>query len=219
MPTRDELEVVPTSSMGHGSAKGHKFAMLEIFGEEALAMTQGSSFAPKQGVEWCGRYITIASLTNPPPCLIQAILWEVYEIGWRYELCALNQALNPHLWAEHHAECLSFIHTLFPGSSGLVLWLEALPTRAGDLSLTDSFPDNKCVLRTFCLFLSTWLNPHPSIASFPLTELTRAQAYELTSHACHFYVQTFFDHFSHLPLLPHQFPLEYHNLYDAVGAM
>ena len=67
MPTRDELKVVLTSSMGHGSAKGHKFAMLEIFGEEASAMMQGSSFALKQEVEWHRRYITIMSLTNLPP--------------------------------------------------------------------------------------------------------------------------------------------------------
>ena len=220
VPSRDELEAAPTSSRGHGSAKGRKLSALEIFGEAASAMTQGSSsFALKEEVEWRGRYITIASLTNPPPRLIQAILWEVYEIGWRYELCALDQALNPHLWAEYCAERLSFIHTLFPGSSGIVLWSEALPTRAGDLGLTDSFPDNKRVLRSFCLFLSTWPNPHPSIASFPLTEPTRAQAYELASHACHFYVQTFFNHFGRPPLLPHQFPLEYHSLRDVVGAM
>jgi len=81
--------------MGNKTAKGHKLAMLEIFSDATAAMVQGSSFAPTETVEWRGKYILIASLTNPPPCLIRAILWKIYEIGWHYELCALDQVLNP----------------------------------------------------------------------------------------------------------------------------
>lgn len=66
---------------------------------------------------------------DPPSCLIRAILWEIYKISWCYELCALNQVLLPSLWAEYCRECLRLMHAIFPGSLGLVLWSEALPSK------------------------------------------------------------------------------------------
>ena len=212
VPSKEELEVALTGSKGQGSAKSRKLAVLEIFSEVATALTQWCSFAPNGEVEWRGKYIPTASLSNPPPRLIKAILWEIYEIGWRYELCALDQVLNPHLWAECRAERLSFLHAIFPGSAGLVLWSESLPSTPGDLGLTDSHSDNERVLRSFCLLLSTWPNAHPSFTYIRLGEGSKhIQAYEVMSRACHFYVQTFFDHFSRPPLLPHRFPFDYHD--------
>ena len=212
--SKEELEATAacSKSKGHGSGKDRKLAVLDIFGEAAAAMTQGSCLAPTEEVEWRGKYIPIASLSNPPPRLAKAILWEVYEIGWRYELCALDQVINPRLWTEYRTERLNFLHSLFPGSAGLVLWSESLPSRAGDLGLTDSHPDNERVLRSFCLLLSTWPNSHPSFSYLHWKEGSKdVQVYEVMSRACHFYVQTFFDHFGRPPLLPHRFPLEYHD--------
>ena len=176
-------------------------------------MTQGSSLAPKETVEWQGRYIPITSLSNLPPRLTQAILWEIFEIGWRYELYALDQALNPQLWAEHRTERVSLFHSIFLGSAGLVLWSEPLPKAAGNLGLTDWWVDNDQVLRCFCFLLASWPNAHPSFLCIPRFDLEskRAQAHELMSRACTFYVQSFFDHFGRPPLLPHQFPFDYHN--------
>ena len=151
------------------------------------------------------------ALANPPPCLMRAILWEIYKIGWRYELCTLDQALTPRLWAEHHMEHVSFMHAIFPGSSGLVLWSEALPSKPGDLRLMDSFPDNLCVLRSFCLLLSMWPGAHPLFMFIPTfsKQSKQVEAYEIMSQACNFYVQMFFDHFAHPPLLPHCFTFKY----------
>ena len=65
VPSRDKLEATPMTSNGQGSA-GRKLAVLDTFGDVIAAMTQGSHFAPKEEVEWCGRYIPIASLASPP---------------------------------------------------------------------------------------------------------------------------------------------------------
>ena len=143
VPSKDKLEAVPTSSMGNTSAAGHKLAVLEIFSDIMAAVSESTLLAPTQTVEWRRKYIPTTSLTNPPPHLIRAILWKVYEIGWHYKLCTLEQGLNPQLWAGHHMECLGFIQMLFPGSSCLVLWSEPLPSRAGDHRLTDSFTNNE----------------------------------------------------------------------------
>jgi hypothetical protein len=204
--------------LGNKSAKGRKLAMLDIFRDIAAAMVQGLTFAPAQTVAWCSKHIPIASLSNPPPHLIRAILWEIYEIGWHYELCALDQAIQPRLWGEHRTEHLSLMHAIFPGSSGLVLWSEALPSKPGNLRLTDSFTDNVRVLRSFCVLLSTWLGAHPSFSYIPSfsEESKQAEAYVIMSRACDFYVQTFFDHFGRPPLLPHHFPFKYQPPNDVV---
>ena len=91
--SKEELEATATcsKSKGHGSGKDHKLAILDIFGEAATAMMQGSCLAPTEEVEWRGKYIPIALLSNPPPHLAKAILWEVYEIGWCYELCVTRK--------------------------------------------------------------------------------------------------------------------------------
>ena len=105
------------------------------------------------------------------------------------------------------------MENLFPGGLGLMLWSEPLPICAGNLGLMDSFADNERVLQSFCLLLSTWPDPHPSFSCVPRfnERFKQAQAYEIMSQACEFYVQTFFDQFGHAPLLPHQFPLDYHD--------
>ena len=105
------------------------------------------------------------------------------------------------------------MENLFPGSLGLVLWSEPLLIHAGDLGLMDSFTGNERVLRSFCLLLSTWPDPHLSFSCVPCFDerFKEAQVYEIMSQACKFYVQTFFDHFGRASLLPHQFPLDYHN--------
>ncbi|KAH0834936.1 hypothetical protein J3R83DRAFT_10626, partial [Lanmaoa asiatica] len=205
IPSKDELEAAPSSSLGNKTAKGRKLAALEILGKVAASMTQ-DSLAPKDTVEWRGRYIPVSSLSNPPPRLIQAILWEIFEIGWRYELCALDQALNPQIWANHRTVRLSLIHAIFRGSAGLVLWSEPLPKVAGDLGLTDAWANNESVLRSFCFLLASWPDAHPSFSYIPSLDPAskQAQAYEVMSRVCMFYVQTFFDHFGRPPLLPHR---------------
>lgn len=212
LSSREELVSATKEQKVRNTAKGRKLAVLDIFGDIVASMTQESCLGPTGVLDWRGRSIPIASLINPPPRLIRAILWEIFEIGWRYELCALDQALNPRLWAENRTERLSFIYNIFPGSSGLVLWSEPLPTVAGDLGLTDCFHKNEHILRSFCLLLSTWPNAHPSFSYFSLNQQSQSRhvaAYEIMSRACHFYVQTFFDYFGRPPLLPHHFPLEY----------
>ncbi|KAN0087916.1 hypothetical protein V8E55_006537 [Tylopilus felleus] len=72
IPSQEDLEAAPTTSKSHGSGK--------------RPMMQRSVLAPNEEVEWRGKYILIASLTDPPSRLIKAILWEIYKIGWCYKL-------------------------------------------------------------------------------------------------------------------------------------
>ncbi|KAF8420261.1 hypothetical protein L210DRAFT_3654913 [Boletus edulis BED1] len=144
MPPKEELEATSSSTANTKNlSKSHNLAAYEIFGEEGAALMQGSSWAPKENVEWRDKVIPIASLINPPPRLVRALLWELYEIGFRYELRALDQAMVPHLWTNHRIERVSLLYCVFPGTAGLVMWSEPLPKKSGDLGLTDTFVDNK----------------------------------------------------------------------------
>lgn len=216
IPPKEDL-LAAGSSSGHvkTQSKTRKLAALEIFGEEGAALTQGSCWAPKANVEWRDKVIPIASLLNPPTRLIRAILWEMYEVGFRYELCALDKVMVPHLWANHRTERLSLLYCVFPGSAGLVMWMEPLPKKSGDLGLTDSFPANAQLLRSFCLLLAAWPDAHPSFSAFATAVSDPkvgkdVETYEVMSRVSLFYVQTFFEHFGRPPLLPHAFPFEYH---------
>ena len=216
LPPKDDL-LAPGPSSGHvkNLTKTRKLAAFEIFGDHSAAVTQGSSWALKENVEWREKLIPIMSLLNLPARLIQAILWEIYEIGFRYELCALDQVLVPHLWANYRVERKSLLYCVFPGTAGLVMWKEPLPTKPGDLGFTDTFTNNTQVLRSFCMLLAAWPDAHPSFSAFASAvsvakDRKEAEAYEVMSRACLFYVQTFFDYFGRPPLLPHAFPLEYH---------
>ena len=122
---KEELKAIATcsKSKGHGSGKDCKLAVLDILGEVAMAMMQGSCLTPMEEVEWCRKYIPITSLSNLPPHLAKAILWEVYEIGWHYKLCALNQVINPHLWIEYHTEWLNFLLLRLTISMGPLFFL------------------------------------------------------------------------------------------------
>ena len=59
-----------------------------------------------------------------------------------------------HLWANHRVKRVSLLYCVFPGSAGLVMWKEPLPTKPGDLCLTNAFIDNVQVLRSFCFLLA-----------------------------------------------------------------
>ena len=197
------------------TAKDRKLLALEIFEEEAAALTQGASWAPKEVVEWRDQVLPITSLANPPVRIIRAILWELYEIRFRYELCALDQVVVPHLWDNHSRVRPSLLECVFPATSGLLMWSEPLPLKSGDLGFSDSFANNMRVLQSFCLLISAWPGADPTFSSFPVAMQSdkntwHVSAHEVSSRACLFYVQTFFDHFGRPPLVPHAFPFEYH---------
>lgn len=178
-------------------------------------LTQGASWAPKEVVDWHDQVLPIASLANPPVHIVRAILWELYKIGFRYELCALDRAVVPHLWDNQRRAHLSLLECVFLATSGLLMWSEPLPSKSGDLGFSDLFADNMTVLRSFCNLISAWPSADPSFSSFPVTmqsnkNIWHVSAHEVLSRACLFYVQTFFDHFGRPPLVPHAFPFEYH---------
>ncbi|KAI6102140.1 hypothetical protein F5141DRAFT_1008474 [Pisolithus sp. B1] len=50
-------------------------------------------------ITWCGMEVKVASLSDPPLQLMCFLLWELYELNFRYELLVLDQVLVPNLWS------------------------------------------------------------------------------------------------------------------------
>ena len=110
----DPLQKIPTTQMWRDLLNNHdsslsellaentvstkssqvKSAVLHVFGPACTVFALGGASPPRGVVQWHDEDIDFATLSNPPPHLIRAILWEVYELGFRFELLALTKPLS-----------------------------------------------------------------------------------------------------------------------------
>ena len=74
--------------------------------------------------------VQVSTLSDLPLQFMRSLLWELYELNFRYELYALDRFIVLHLWTtsdEAQTSCQTLIYSIFPGESGLVMWSEPLP--------------------------------------------------------------------------------------------
>ncbi|OAX32639.1 hypothetical protein K503DRAFT_787065 [Rhizopogon vinicolor AM-OR11-026] len=171
-----------------------KQAAKDLFGEDLLD-AQGTTWAIKDNLEWRNMTISVASLSNPPLCLMRRILWELYKLSFHYELLALDRVMAGALWVESLHDCRDLLYGIFPERSFVMMWSSPLP----DDDSNDTFP---------CCPAGRMPQHAPACLSAPLDMRTfNATIYfEVMQHACKFYVQCFFDHFGRPPVVPHRLP-------------
>ncbi|KAG1740127.1 uncharacterized protein EDB91DRAFT_1053419 [Suillus paluster] len=188
------------------AAEKRKAVMRDLFGDDVLE-THGDLFAPEGLVEFRSEQVSVASLANPPCHLTQRITWELYELGFCYELRDLNCHLVDKRWAEDPTSREQLLHSIFPGEAGLVMWSEPFPgdnygmwnnTLIGVLPYLEKFRELLCA----------W-NDVPPLLVVPLTpeNFTNTKCWEVMHAATAFYVQTFFRHFGRPPIIPHSLPV------------
>ncbi|KAI6095214.1 hypothetical protein F5141DRAFT_1013662, partial [Pisolithus sp. B1] len=182
-----------------------KLVMQDILGEAIINSAQGLAGAPQE-ITWQGMQ------GNPPLQFMWSLLWELYELNFHYELYALDWALVPNRWtaSDSNEEWLthqSLLYDIFPGTCGLVMWLESLPCHLHELGLcaTDVLTSLPYISK-FCQLLSVWPGA-PACLQSPVELKGRddTEVYKAFSLACHFYVQTAFDFLGWQPSLPHIF--------------
>ncbi|RDX40899.1 hypothetical protein OH76DRAFT_1489920 [Lentinus brumalis] len=156
---------------------------------------------PDQPIHWFTHRIT-----DPPSNLCPLIVWELHEIGFRYELLALDRVLVPMLNVENadslREELLShvfpdhdlyYVHDIPESPRGLCATIPAARVRS---------------LEAFRQVLVRWpLCPQPVRGTDRLA-LTSAQAQIETVEVAMvtFYVQTFFAYSGRPPIVPHALP-------------
>ncbi|KAG1840419.1 hypothetical protein C8R48DRAFT_781765 [Suillus tomentosus] len=189
----------------NSSPSGPTQAAKDLFGEHLLD-AQGTTWAIKDSLEWRNMTISVASLSNPPPRLMCCILWELYELSFRYELLALDRVMARTLWAEALHDRCDLLYGIFPERSFMMMWSSPLPNDDSGMwsrRIDDIFPYVEC----FRVLLSSWEDA-PARLSTPLDVRTfdATTCFAVMQPACNFYVQCFFDHFGRPPVVPHRLP-------------
>ncbi|KAI6004329.1 hypothetical protein EDC04DRAFT_2611657 [Pisolithus marmoratus] len=129
------------------------------------------------------------------------ILWDLYEHNFWFELVTLDHVLAPNLWSSQQPEWLNQIHQIFPSNLDLTMYDEPFPTQNGGLGSLEPQMKLESVEKLHTL-LASWpgfpLNLEESL--LPLALVTHVWAME--KKVALFYVQSFFDYFGHLPIVP-----------------
>ncbi|KAI6146022.1 hypothetical protein BKA82DRAFT_33577 [Pisolithus tinctorius] len=186
-----------------------KSAVWDILGEGIINSAQGLAGAPEE-ITWRGMQVKISSLLNPPLWFIRSLLWELYELNFRYELYALDRALVPNLWTSSDEMRLTrqtLLYSIFPGESGLVMWSESLPQDSCELGLcATDVPTTLLYINKFCHLLSAWPGAPARLQYLvKMKDQDDKEVYAVFSLACGFYVQTVFDFLRQQPSLPRMF--------------
>jgi len=202
----DESLASASSTAGRPTATAaRKRAAKDLFGEDLLD-AQGPTWAIGNTLEWRNRTISVESLSDPPPRLMRLILWELYELNFRYELLALDQFMARTLWEESRNDRRDLLYGIFPEEGGLVMWSSPLPEEGGGMwgrKFSDIFP----YVENFRNLLSCWEGaPARLSASLDASAFDDKTYFQVMQSACDFYVQCFFDHFGRPPVVPHRFP-------------
>ncbi|KAG1720988.1 hypothetical protein EDB19DRAFT_1917590 [Suillus lakei] len=183
-----------------------KGMMKDLFGDD-MVDSHRDLFAPEGMVKFRGEQVPVASLAHPPQLLAQKITWELFELGFRYELRDLDRHLDKGCWAEDLVGREQLLHAIFPGKAGLVMWSEPFPTDNYGMwnnTLIGVLP----YLESFRQLLCSW-DDVPPLLTLPLIQenFTDTKWWEVACAATAFYVQMFFDHFGRPPVVPHSLPL------------
>ncbi|KAG1904972.1 uncharacterized protein F5891DRAFT_1183629 [Suillus fuscotomentosus] len=183
-----------------------KGMMKDLLGDD-MVDSHRDLFAPEGMVEFRGEQVPVASLAHPPQLLAQKITWELFELGFRYELRDLDHHLAKGCWAEDPVGHEQLLHAVFPGETGLVMWSEPFPMdnyRMWNNTLTGVLPYLESLRQLLC----SWDDVLPLLTSPLMQEsFTDTKLWEVTCTATVFYVQMFFDHFGRPPIVPHSLPL------------
>ncbi|KAH7903535.1 hypothetical protein BJ138DRAFT_1020478, partial [Hygrophoropsis aurantiaca] len=210
IPSEESLAITAARRAAEGrspttAAIARKMVAKELFGEDLLDV-QGTTWAIKDSVEWRGQLIPISTLSDPPTRLMRQILWELYELNFRFELLALDHIMAPEIWEEAPVERRELLYSIFPGEGGLVMWSGPLPSEEEGL-FCGSFKQAAPYVESFRKLLWSW-NGAPARLRDPV-ELKgdgNQTFWTLMECAAHFYVQTFFDHFGRPLVVPHTLP-------------
>ena len=153
--------------------------------------------------------IRVSSLSDPPLWLMRSLLWELYELNFRYELLALDQAVVPHFWTTDETRLTrqTLLYSIFPGESGLLMWSAHLPQESCELGMcANSMKIALPYVNNFRQLLSAWPRGPPRLQSpTKLDDQGNNECFAVFLTACQFYVQTAFDFLGQQPSLPRIF--------------
>ncbi|KIJ64155.1 hypothetical protein HYDPIDRAFT_29045 [Hydnomerulius pinastri MD-312] len=188
-----------------------KKAARDMFGDTLGNNMSGATWAGNDGIDisFRGMMSRVSHLANPPPVFMQAILWELHQLHFRYDLIALNRFLLPAIWdnPQLHAEHQVLLATIFPSEVVSGTWDGELTGQPPELFL-GTINDVEAVARmeAYRNLVSTW----PRVKDTLLTPLTPAtpmsKLHEVAQALQVLYVESFFLVTGHPRVVPRKVP-------------
>ena len=196
---RDFLLGVPEDPKCHTKNGKRAYQIKQIFGR--VFSDQQLNFDAGGAAEWHGRRVEVVDDHIGP-----LVIWETFQLGFRFELLALDRALRGADSEVSEVEREAQLSRIFPEDSSV--YVISLP-RPDTPSLFASLPHHRIpFLNALHDLLRKWpLCPSGIANAVPLKTSDTVDAimdFELRL-AC-FYTQTFFDVAGRAPLVPHHCP-------------
>lgn len=144
----------------------------------------------------------ISSGTLPSTALSQEILWELYELNFRFEFLAVDRRAQvvEDKSAGHH----DLLASCFPGDTPfMVVGIDLAKKGLGSTLLSERAPyivAMKAVMRG-------WRGRVPeeiTVPDKPVEEYTTQELVSLENAVANFYTQSFFDYFGRAAVIPHR---------------
>jgi hypothetical protein len=186
------------TSRGETSAGKRREQISKIMGD--AVEKPGVSFSSLHGDEpavWRGR--KLANDVMPPTNVVQEILWELYELNFRFEFLALDRHLSS---PSNRADIADY----FPWSEGNVTCVEISNVNYG--LIADGWNTRLPYVMALVNRMRCWdVAQAPSafgIVDRGRSAITETEALELEEAAACFYTQQFFDYFGRAAVVPHR---------------
>jgi hypothetical protein len=185
------------------SAQKSKKAAWDLFGRDLVDRAREVN----DKVVWRDQEIEVRTLGSPPQVLMRQLLWELYELNFRYELLTLDRVLALKRWEEVGEERrLRDWGMVFPGGTGVINWSASITTEQPGL-WSSSVTEAWYYLQYFIQFLSAWPDP-PDLLTNPLPAIPSVElAFRVLNEATIFYVRSFYATVGRPPILPRMLTL------------
>ncbi|EJF55526.1 hypothetical protein DICSQDRAFT_175800 [Dichomitus squalens LYAD-421 SS1] len=155
-------------------------------------------------VDWHGHHFE-----HVLEALVPAVIWEIFELGFHYELLALDRFLRPSISRSRAEEAVreDLLATVFPG--GWLRAVDALPSSNSSGLFATHLHRRVTALNALRLVLMQWPGcPSAIVSASPLQGNDRDEVIvDLERHLASFYVDTFFTCAGRAPIVPHLYPL------------
>ncbi|KAI6103115.1 hypothetical protein EV401DRAFT_1875579 [Pisolithus croceorrhizus] len=149
--------------------------------------------------------ISLEDLASVDQLTKSKVLWDLFEHNFQFELVALGRVLMSSMPLDEDM-LTRFSIQVFPGDSELTMCTEPFPSE--DQGLGSSDPQSKC---EYVEKLRDLLAPWPGFPSDLMAPLlpsaSLARVWVTEKKLAVFYMQSFFDNFGQLPILPHFIPV------------
>lgn len=179
-----------------GSTKSEKHRQnARDFLQNCLNAAEGVELVSSDGqLEWNGK-----SVESPNDLEREEILWELAELNFRFELCALDSRVttaDPENRQELIAAC-------FPGGKdGTASLLVADLGVANHGLASENWEEKAPYLQALRKVMATWRGEIPPIIQTEKYKWTKQEIEDLENAVAAFYVLSFYNHFHRAPVVP-----------------